>query len=109
MVARAVPKSASGKTTKLRKEQRQRRVLAQLQEYQPRAAAETTGRGVFGECEAHRRRRVTCGEVPIGRRFQAVVPAFCGSLVSEERGDVLVHAPAVERAAPAADAICVMQ
>ena len=71
---------------------KQRRALAQLQEFQSRPGAET-GRGVFGETEAHRRRRVMCGEVPIGPRFQAVVPKFGSEGPSRERGDELLYRP----------------
>ena len=71
---------------------KQQRALAKLQEYQWGAGSET-GRGVFGETEAHRRRRGVCGAVPVGPRFQAVVPKFGSSEPSRERGDQLLYRP----------------
>jgi len=94
---------------------KQLRVLQQLSEFKPKHDADV-GRGVFGEMEAHRRRRGSFGVVPIGPRFQAVLPAFGSGDPSADRGDQLLYRPPPDdfaspfgSAQATADASCAVQ
>lgn len=101
------------KTTHANK--KQLRVLHQLSEFQPKRDAET-GRGVFGEMEAHRRRRSAFGVVPVGPRHQAVLPALGSDDPSVDRGDQLLYRPAPDGPAASCgspradgDSLCAVQ